>query len=64
VLGTSATVASSSLELQLYRFPFATAVLLKAGKTYLLATVNASGTATTLNDYRLTPVGSMCSARY
>jgi hypothetical protein len=49
VLGTSATVASSSLELKGYRFPFATAVLLEAGKTYLLATVNASGTATTTN---------------
>ena len=48
-LGTSAAVASSSLELQLYRFPFATAVLLEAGKTYLLAAVNASGSATTVN---------------
>ena len=49
VLGTSATVASSSLELKGYRFPFAAAVLLEAGKTYLLATVNASGSATTVN---------------
>ncbi len=52
VLGTSATVASSSLELKRYRFPFATAVLLEAGKTYLLATVNASGSATTVNRRR------------
>lgn len=49
VLGTSATLASTSLELQLYRFPFATAVLLEAGKTYLLASVNASGTSTATN---------------
>ena len=48
-LGTSAAVASTSLELKLYRFAFATAMLLEAGKTYLLATVNASGSATTIN---------------
>ena len=49
VLGTSATVASSSLELKGYRFPFATAVLLEAGKIYLLASVNASATGTAVN---------------
>jgi len=49
LLGTSATVTSSSLELQLYRFLFASAVLLEAGKTYLLAAVNASGTSTAVN---------------
>ncbi len=47
--GPVRAVTSSSLELQLYRFPFAAAVLLEAGKTYLLAAVNASGSATTVN---------------
>ncbi len=32
-----------------HRFPFATAVLLEAGKTYLLAAINASGSGTAVN---------------
>jgi hypothetical protein len=60
VLGTSATLPSTSTELLLYRFPFATAVLLDAGKTYLLASVNASGTATTANRVAvIAPGGSL-----
>jgi hypothetical protein len=45
VLGTNTTLSTTSTELLLYRFPFASAVLLEAGKTYPLA----SGTATTAN---------------
>lgn len=46
---TGATPQISGAELRLYRFVFATAVLLEAGKTYLLASVNASGMSTAVN---------------
>jgi hypothetical protein len=60
VLATSATLQTTSTELHLYRFAFAPAVLLEAGKTYLLATVNASGTATTPNRIAvIAPGGSL-----
>jgi hypothetical protein len=49
VLATSATLQTVSTDLRLYRYPFASPVLLEPGKTYLLATVNAAGTGTTAN---------------
>jgi hypothetical protein len=49
LLANSATLQTVSTDLRLYRYPFASPVLLEPGKTYLLTTVNATGTGTTAN---------------
>jgi len=62
VLATSASLASPSTELRLYRFAFPTPVLLDPAKTYLAAAVNAAGTGTTAA--RTTTVASGSSSAW
>ena len=58
VLATSASLASSSPDLRLYRFAFADAALLEPGKVYLAVAVNVAGTGTTGNRTTSTASGT------
>lgn len=48
VLGTSSTIASRSVNMECYRFDFASPISLSSGTTYVLIVVNASGSGTTV----------------